>query len=273
MAKLSFTTMGTPEMSGPEAIAAARKYGYDGVDLRVSDHKGELTPTSTGEEIAALRRVFDAEGIAPAGLLCYNDVGSDEAGSWEKMETSILRHLEIGAALGSPSIRIFGGRIHEYDSPEAFIARSAEVLTRVFEKDASSLKVLLQNHRGSYTFMQGVALAKAVGHPRFGLVFSPDHCIMMDEDINEVFAAAPEYSLQMYLADVMPPGEPNAERPWHGVLPGKGIVPLKDAYNAAGGDAFDGWISFKWEKIWQDDLEEPDVALPHFIDFFRREMC
>jgi sugar phosphate isomerase/epimerase len=268
MTRLSFTTMGTPDLSGVEAIQAARRYGYQGVDLRVSDHKGELKVNSTPGEIAELRRAFDAEGIAPAGLLCYNETGSKDDLSWAKMEESLIRHLEIGAALGSPSIRMFGGRIDEYTSADEFIGRTADVLRSVFRKDRSDVQVLLQNHGGSCNFMQGVELMGRVGHERFGMVFSPDHCLMMGEDMNEVCVAARFASRQLYLADVVRATGPAAKRPFHGVLPGKGIVPLKRAYDAIGGSAFAGWISFKWEKIWQDDLEGPEVALPHFVEWF-----
>ena len=272
MARLSFTTMGTPEMTGVEAICAARRYGYAGVDLRVSDRKGELTPKSTPAEIDELRGVFDAEGIAPAGLLCYNETGSKKPDSWRKMEDSLLRHLEIGSGLGSPAIRMFGGRIHEYDSTDAFIGRTAEVLARVFEKDGSDVRIVLQNHGGSYTFVQGVELAKRVNHARFGLVFSPDHSVMMGEEMDAVFAAARTFTRQLYVSDVVRVTDTDAKREFHGILPGKGIVPLRDAYQAIGGEAFDGWVSFKWEKIWQDDLEGPEVALPYFVEFFRTTM-
>ena len=272
MARLSFTTMGTPEMTGVEAIEAARKYGYQGVDLRVSENKGELTVDATNEEIAALRRAFDGEGIAPAGLLCYNDRPSKDPGSWKLMEDSLLRHLEIGAMLGSPTIRMFGGAIHEYDSPEDFITRSADVLASVFERDASDVKIVLQNHGGSYTFLQGVALAKQLAHPRFGMVFSPDHCVMMGEDMDAVCAVAKTFSLQLYVSDVAPSDDPESKRAFHGILPGGGVVPLRRAYHAIGGDAFDGWISFKWEKIWQNHLEEPEIALPHFMKYFKSHL-
>ena len=71
MSKYSFTTMGTPELNGAEAILLAKKLGYDGVDLRVSDVKGELTLNSTDAEILELKKIFASEGVLPAGLLCY----------------------------------------------------------------------------------------------------------------------------------------------------------------------------------------------------------
>ncbi len=273
MARLSFSTVVTPDMAGVEAIRAAREYGYQGVDLRVSDSKGELTVESTSEEIAALRRAFDSEGILPASLFCHNDAGSADDGSWEKMELSILRHMEIAERLGDPAIRIFGGNILGYDSVEAFIDRTAETLHRVFEKTPSGINVLLQNHAGSYNFMQSAALVRKLGSPRFRLAFSPDHVWVMGENWNEVLAAAGEVSGQFYVSDVEAPREDDTETKHRAVLPGRGVIPLREAYQAVGGGAFTGWVSLKYEKVWHPEFEEPEVSLPGFIEYFRDELA
>lgn len=71
MPRLSFTTMATPEQSGAQAIQMAGKYGYQGVDIRIAETKGELKIDSSITEINGLRKVFDGEGIIPSSVLCY----------------------------------------------------------------------------------------------------------------------------------------------------------------------------------------------------------
>jgi len=85
MLKLSFTTMATPNLTGIEAIQIARKLGYQGVDIRLSDCSCELTVDSSSKEIALLRYAFEAEGILLPSLLCYNEIPSDDVFSWQKM--------------------------------------------------------------------------------------------------------------------------------------------------------------------------------------------
>ena len=31
---------------------------------------------------------------------------------------------------------------------------------------------------------------------------------------------------------------------------------------------YDGYVSFEWEKYWHPEIEEPEVALPDFINAF-----
>lgn len=267
MTKLSFTTMGTPELDAEQAIKAAREYGYDGIDLRVSDHKGELTIDSSDAELCEIRNILDGEGIQLAGLLCYNEVGNEDENSWDAMQESLVRHLELGKKIGSPNIRMFGGNPHKDVPADEFIQRSADSIAAALVAFPEDINIVLQNHGGSYTALEGVDLIQRVDNPRFGLVFSPDHCMMMGEDMNEVYQQVPSVSKQLYLSDVIP-NEETEGRSFFGILPGKGIVPFKDAYQAIGGKEFPGFVSFKWEKIWQDQLEEPEVALPYFIKFW-----
>ncbi|NRA39377.1 MAG: sugar phosphate isomerase/epimerase [Planctomycetes bacterium] len=270
MPRLSFTTMGTPALNGFEAIAAAKEYGYQGVDLRVHHVKGEIQVDDSDATIGELRKCAEDSGIGLPSLLCYNATGNkDDANSWNEMADSIRRHLEIAHCIGAEGIRIFGGPILDYSSPEAYIAEMAKVLQNVLDEDDSNLRIVLQNHGGSYTFMQGVALKKATARDRFAMCYSPDHCRMMDEKLDDVYAVAKDNSLQIYLSDV----KINDDGTHGGVLPGEGNVDWVSAYNAIGGDDFPGWVSFKWEKIWQDQLAGPEVALPHFIKYFNEHLA
>lgn len=268
MSKLSFTTMGTPDWDAARAIKAAAEYGYDGIDLRISDHKGELKIDSSAEEICEIRRILDGENIELAGLLCYNKVGSNEAVSWHEMQESLVQHMELGCKMGSPVIRMFGGNPHKDVPTDEFIKRSAETIASALDNFKEHIDIVLQNHGGSYTALEGVELIRKVGNPRFGLVFSPDHCMIMGENMEDVYRQVPAVSKQFYLADVIP--AESGDRKFVSILPGKGIVPFKDAYAAIGGENFSGFVSFKWEKIWQDQLEEPEVALPYFMEFWRK---
>lgn len=263
MAKLSFTTMATPGLGAVESIKAARRYGYSGVDLRVSDYLGEITLNSTAREISDIRSVFLSECIQVSGLLCYNEHGGKEEGSWSKMKESIIRHLEIANMLGSPAIRIFGGNPGDFKIHMDFIKRTAEVISEVLQTESSGICMLVQNHSDSFTAIEIAQLVEMVGSPKLGMAYSPDHSIIMKEDMVKMVSSIKGVIRQLYIADVIGVGNE-----YRSVLPGAGIVPVTDVYQALGGSSFEGWVTFKWEKIWNKALEEPETALPHFIEYF-----
>lgn len=272
--KFSFTTMGTPELNGLEVIQLAKKLGYDGVDLRVSDYKGELTLQSTDNEISLLRQAFEEEGVLCAGLLCYGNrkVKIHEKDYWNAFGETLLREVEIGSKLASPSIRMFGGDISLYGNEEEYLHKMANGIEKALST-FTNMNIVLQNHCNSYTIEQGVKLARLLNHPRFGLAFSPDHCFLMQEDIAKVFALAKEFTKQIYISDISLDKSKINERNYISgvsVLPGKGNIQIREALQAIDVKSFQGFITFKWEKIWHNELEEPEIALPYFLTYIKK---
>lgn len=254
--------MATPNHSGVEAIQMARKFQYTGVDLRISDHLGELKINSSAEEINQIKDAFKSEGVKPSGLLCYNESGNDEPTSWVRMKESILRHLEIAARLGSPSIRIFGGNPKSCKNPKEYIAKTADVIAEVLQKDDSGVAILIQNHEGSYSVEHSLDLINLTGNDRFGLLYSPEHCIITGESLDDLYPSIKKVTKQIYYADIL-----KIQDGYKYTLPGKGCIFLKESLDALGGKDYDGWITLKWEKIWNPELEEPEIALPYFIEY------
>ena len=260
----SFTTMATPGYTAEEAIRLASRYGYDGIDLRISDYKGELNETSTKNEISHVRKVLDSEGIQSSGLFCYNKSGDESKESWIVMRESILRLIDIAEQLNSPSIRISAGYPGKFPDRDEYIKHNAEVLGSILKNHSSNIDLLIQNHTGGYLTEDAVKLINMVDSARIGLAFSPDHCVIEKEDMEKAYKTVRDVTKQIYIADI----ELKSQE-YIPLLPGKGCVPIKDALMALGGKSFKGWITFKWEKIWHEELQGPEIALPYFIEYMK----
>ncbi len=267
MLKLSYTTMATPGIDGVRAIKKAKYFGYDGVDLRVSDNKGELTLKSSDKEIKNLTDVFTSEGIQLSGLLCYNKKWGNDHTSWDKMRDSILQNLDVAARIGSPSIRIFAGNPSVFNNYNDYIRRFADAIIEILEKDTTKVKILIQNHNNSFSALDCCETIKLVNNPRFRLVFSPDHCLLMNENLKKVCVEVKDVTEQLYVADLKK--TENNDKMVH-LLPGNGNVDIKSAYSVIGGKHFSGWVTFKWERIWNPELENADIALPYFINYINK---
>ena len=262
--------MGTPDWGLARIVNAAVEYGYTGIDLRASDFKGEVQVESSHSEIQKVRSIINDSSIEIAGLLCYNEISNGSKDSWKKMEESILHHMDLGLKLSSPSIRIFAGNPHlEESSFSEYVENTASVISSVLEKVSEDISIIIQNHQGSYRALECVELIEKVNNKRFGLAFSPDHSYMMGENLNQVFEKVKSHVKQLYISDVVCAQEGDSARNYISILPGNGVIPLKQAFLAACGGAFNGYISFKWEKIWQDYLEGPEVALPYFVKYWK----
>ena len=269
MLKVSFSTMATPELDGKQAIMLAKEHRFHGVDLRVSERKGELTEDSPARDIRELKKIFEGEGIASSSLFGYNKQASDEPESWQVMLDSVRRHLDIAVELGTDLVRINPGNPEKSKDPEGFLDKLAQAISGVLEKDGTSVSLGFQNHnQTSPRALALVKLAQTINNPRFGLVFCPATSYAKGDDLNEVFAKVKPVTLQLYIAD----GKKDESGKLEDLLPGKGDVPLKEAYQAVGGEEFTGWITFKFEKIWVDTLDDYTVSLPAYKEFLDKSL-
>jgi sugar phosphate isomerase/epimerase len=261
--KLSFTTMGTPQLDHAGAIRLALEVGFDGVDLRCADYLGEVRPASSERELGQVARDFEAAGLEIPSVLCYHQISSASAGWPGEYAGHIQSHLAIGAALGARALRIFGVHPAPGQGSEEVVRGSAEAIASALSDDTSRVGILMQNHAGAGTALDAVEIARRLDDPRFGLVYSPDHSFM-HEAIHggALLPQIQPWTHQVYVADLVREGD--GQR-W--VFPGQGEVPLRETIAALDAAGFEGFYSFKWEKIWNPDLAEPEVAMPQFISF------
>ncbi len=258
MQKISFTTLSTPGLDVQAVSALARRFGYDGVDLRVSGRAGEVKPDTGEREIKKYRDVLASDGIEAAGLLCYLSYDGDlSPGLLEaSLREQLARLMEIAALLGAQAIRIDGAMT----GARSHAGELAGALGFVLDRNCG-IDIVIQNHIHEFSTAQCLDLVDDLNHPRFTLAYSPDHCIVMNEDFASVFPRLGGKARKLFISDLRMDKDGYAA-----VFPGLGVVPLGESYEAVGGKNFDGWISLKYEKFWDPGLEGPETSLPYFIE-------
>ena len=111
---------------------------------------------------------------------------------------------------------------------------------------------------------RGAAAAEivwAVGSPNLALIWDVANSLNAGDTMEEAARAVAPYLAHVHLRDALPvPGQEH----WRPVLAGRGQVPFAAAVDALRRNGYDGFISFEWEKYWQPEIEEPEVAIPDF---------
>src|SRR3954469_9931554 len=144
--KLSFWTLGTPDWDNAQVVDAARRFGFDGVDLRCAAGRN-VSLQSTPEEVEDLRRLFGDNGIEIASLLAYNERGNAEGVDWSVVQDDIARHIELAQRIGTKAMRVNAAQPAASSTWDAYLEGFASALTGAL---ASSSDVVLnmQNHPG-----------------------------------------------------------------------------------------------------------------------------
>ena len=51
---------------------------------------------------------------------------------------------------------------------------------------------------------------------------------------------------------------------------GEGTLPVREMIRALSSIDYDGFISLEWKPEWMEDMDDPDVILPHFVNYMSR---
>jgi len=173
--KYAFMTFSTPELALADVLAAARQYGYDGVELRIDGgHKHGVERSSSMQDRAEARATAQAHDVR----ICCIATGcrfADPATAAENVAQA-LEAIDLAADVGAGVIRVFGGKIPDGVSREQAITLVAESLRALAgHAEQRGVDVAIETH-DDWCDPRHVAAALAlVDHPRIGANWDYQH--------------------------------------------------------------------------------------------------
>ena len=260
--KLTFFTLACPKWTHPQIASNAKKAGFHGVDLRCSEDGIHLSQSTTDTQLKEIRRIYEDQGLELPCLCGYTvfNVGNDA--DLQKNIDMGKRNLDIAAALGSKYYRTFAGQTPKGADKAECRKRAVKGLREVGDHGRSlGIRVGLETHDDWANADIATALVKDVGPERMALIWDTMNCVNAGANLlgmAKTMGKLLEY-IQIKDAKIDPKtGE------HHYVLFGEGDLPHEDFGAALKYLKYDGWLCFEWEKMWHPEIEEPEVALPHF---------
>ena len=259
--RIAFSTLAFPDATLAAAVFAGRRWGYSGVELRLID--GELIdPAMPAARRAQVRRTLAAAGLPVVAVdssirLTGEDPGPD-----------LRRFLQLASDWEAPLVRVFGGDLDPPPARQDRLQAAARVLEEAVPLAARlGVAIGVETHdafSASSAVAELLALLSADGVPSdlVGAVWDSHHPHRMGETPAEVYA---NLGPRVLLAQVK-----DARRikdgDWRLVLLGAGEVPVREMLGLLAAGGYPHWISVEWEKRWHPEIEDPEVALPQYLD-------
>ncbi|HEY9291086.1 MAG TPA: sugar phosphate isomerase/epimerase family protein [Microlunatus sp.] len=267
MFKIGFSTLGCPTYTVDEVADLARTNGFDGVEIRFIRNVVDLTTLDefSPAAIAQTRKIFDDAGVEVSCIdtsVRFTDAAEPETRHEVRRAQRELAKIncEIAAALGARYIRVFGGSRPDDVDPESFTSAVAEGLGEVAEDSwAAGIETLVETHDDFCTAATVQPLLEQ-SSDRLGVLWDFLHSFRNGETAEQTYAGLGPRIRQVHVKDssrATPDG-------FDLVLTGTGIVPLGDLVSVLRRADFGGYVDFEWEKAWHPEIEDPDVAIPHF---------
>ncbi len=268
MMKTSFSTLACPEWSLDQVLQAAVSYGFDAVELRVISRELDLwkVPDFQVGSLAGTRKRFEDVGLRISCVDSSACFHSPDAQERQANVDSALRVAEIAAGLGGPSVRVFPDRIQSgYDRAQTsgWIADSLVDLAQKLE--FSGVHACLETH-GDFASAKAVSeILQRVNRNDLGIIWDPANAFAQKGERPFLSPDIEAHLRHVHVKDLKLSEAGTANY----VLTGEGEFPFDAMFAALEAAGYQGFVSFEWEKQWHPELAPPEVALPHFVRWWK----
>jgi sugar phosphate isomerase/epimerase len=124
----------------------------------------------------------------------------------------------------------------------------------------TNVTVLLESHGGFTQSPVLLDLMERAASPQVAILWDAHHTYVSGkEEPEDTVRQLGRWIRHTHLKDSVPAGQ---DRRY--VLTGTGEVPVQRQIVALANAGYRGYYSFEWEKRWHPEIEEPEVAIPHF---------
>jgi sugar phosphate isomerase/epimerase len=262
--KLSFSTLGCPDWSFDKIIDFARDNHYTGIEVRGILREMDLTkvPEFSGPDAIALT----LNKMKDRGLF-FVDLGSSAALHFPAGEErtknldEAKRFIDLADKLYCPYVRVFPNQLPKDRDREESLKLIIQGLRELGEyASKTNVSVLLESHGELIYTKDLLTVMEGAKHPHVGLVW--DICNMWfatRESPQEVYAVLKPYIRHTHIKDLK---IVNGKEEY--VLLGTGIVPIFQGIDLLYRNAYPGYYSFEWEKLWHPEILDPKIALANY---------
>jgi sugar phosphate isomerase/epimerase len=265
--KISFSTLACPNWTLAQVIEIAKAAAYDGIELRFLENEDALwkLPAFQGARLRESHRQIADAGLTVSCVDTSCRFDSPEPHERERWRAEGERMAEVAAGLGAPGIRVFGDRIQPGVDRPPTRAWIGECLAALKERIASSgVQVWLETHGDFSTASEVQAILSE--QPGVGIVWDPA-CAFLEHGERPLQNGMilRDFIRHVHIKDLR-----KHQKGWSPVPTGDGEFPIAEIRAVLDKLSYRGFLSFEWEKKWHPTIEAPEVAVPHFAEWFRR---
>lgn len=268
MISFGFSTLGCPNYNVDDVIAMAVANGYGGVELRFIRGTIDLAslPEFSRAGLAETLRKFEESGIAVIGIGTSLKMVSLDVEVRAKQMESARVNTGIAAGLGAKYLRVFGGPLPAEQDRERTLDAIASGLGEIGEVSvASGVTSLLETHDD---FSRSASILDLYGRgmsERVEVLWDTLHSYRHGESAEEIWAALGPRIRLVHVKDA----HVATPETFDFALTGEGTVPVGGFIDLLEAQGYDGFVNFEWEKGWHPEIAEPEIALPHFMQWVR----
>jgi sugar phosphate isomerase/epimerase len=260
---IAFSTLGCPAWSWRNILDQADRMGYAAIELRGIAGEMDLpkVPELSGSRLAEAKKDLDALGLVVSDLGASARMHEKDPAVRAKQLDEGRRFIDLAHAMGVKYVRLFGDKVPEGETKADAIGRIVDGFREMAaHAKPAGVVVIIESH-GDFTHSEDLEeILTRVGSDHFQLLWDAHHTfVAAHEQPADTYAKLGRWVRHTHLKDSRQEG---TERRY--VLTGTGEVPVKEQVRVLAAAKYPGYYCYEWEKKWHPEIEEPEVAFPHY---------
>jgi sugar phosphate isomerase/epimerase len=263
---IAFSTLGCPDWSWQKILDFAAEHGFAAIELRGLERNLDLPshPIFTADRIEQTKHEIAASKLKIACVSSSAQMYVEDPAKREKDLSDARRFIDLAQTLGSPYVRVFGGKAEADKSPVPDADTKARVAAGLRELGAyagpKGVTVIIESHDHFTSSATLKDVLQAANSAHVGLLWDAHHTFATsNEDPEFTVKQLGPWIRHTHLKDSVGTGE---DRKY--VLTGRGTVPIQRQIKALRSIGYKGFFCFEWEKLWHPDIDAPEIAIADY---------
>ncbi len=260
---IAFSTLGCPKWEWKTILNHASEWGFAAIELRGLLGQMDLTrrPEFAGDRLKESLKDLEALELRISDLGSSANLHDSDPAKRTPQLDEAKRFIDLAQRLKAPYVRVFGNNIVKDQPKQASLDRIIAGLKELgTHARGSGVQVLMETHGDFPDSATVLQIMEGAGMPEIGVLWDAHHtCVTGKEKPADTYKRLGRYIHHTHLKDSTQSGTEI-----HYVLTGKGTVPVRETVQVLAKNKYRGYYCFEWEKAWHPEIEEPEIAFPHY---------
>ena len=268
---IAVSTLGCPKWDWNTIVRNTSQWGFAALELRGIQDQMDLPkcPEFSGTRLKGTLRDLSAANLAVSDLGASAQMHEPDAAKRAKYMDEARRFIDLAHEMRTPYVRVFPNQFVPGEDKSVTFARISEGLHELGEyARPANVTVIVESHGEFRRGVDLIPILEGAKSKNVAFLWDAHHTCVEGEKPADTFQQLGKYTRHTHLKDSLPiPGKPKEDRRY--VLTGTGDIPVKEIVRVLASNGYKGYYCFEWEKRWHPEIEEPEVAFPHYAKTMR----
>src|SRR5450759_126113 len=268
---IAVSTLGCPKWDWTTIVRNTSQWGFAALELRGIQDQMDLPKCAEfgGTRLKGTLRDLSAAALSISDLGASAQMHEPDPDKRAKHMDEARRFIALAHELHAPYVRVFPNQFIPGEDKRVTFARISDGLHELGEyARPAGVTIIVESHGEFRRGEDIIPILEGAKSKSVGCLWDAPHTWLAGEEPAHTFQPLGKYTRHTHLKDSVPiPGKSKEDR--HYVLTGTGDIPVKETVRVLAENGYKGYFCFEWEKRWHPEIEEPEVAFPHYARTMR----